>query len=128
MGVLIVISFFAALGTILWSGTVVVIVRKAGMAARFTYIAVSAILSLAAIWTTFFYDYFSNDNTHIHGWPVPVIIFQRDDANSPWLDYVGPTVLLGLPMNFIIFMFIPSLAFLATAYVRSKRSKNTPAT
>ncbi len=54
-------------------------------------------------------------NTIIHGWPVPTIILQRDNSTSPWLDYVGPTTILGLPMNFVLFMILPAITFLSAA-------------
>jgi hypothetical protein len=60
--------------------------------------------------STFQYEFFLNENTRVQGWPVPIIIFQRDNADAPWLDFVG------YPLNFCIFMLIPSVVFLALVY------------
>jgi hypothetical protein len=113
MAILIFLAFLGASVIILWSAKVVVVDRNAGTKGRYGYIGISVIVAVVAYWTTNHYDYFPNANTHVHGWPVPVVVFQRDNATSPWLDYVGLTTLLGLPMNFIIFMLLPALVFMA---------------
>jgi len=128
MCVLTTAGFLVALAVVLWSANVVVLAGKAGSIGRFAYIATVAVLGAVAYLTTYHYDYFPNENTHFHGWPIPVVIFQRIDADSPWADFVGATTLLGLPMNFIIFMFVPSLVFLGAAHFRTWRSKRMPAT
>ena len=119
---MVYVGFFAAIGVILWSATVVVICGKGGVIARYSYMVLTAILAATALWTTYGYDAYWNEHTRAFGWPVPYLILQRDDPsdpNSPWLDFVGWTMIFALPMNFIIFMFIPSLLFLAAPYLRS---------
>jgi riboflavin transporter FmnP len=115
MGALITIAFLVAAATILWTVKVVVFDSKAGNRGRLSYVGVTVIVAIAAYWSTYNYDYLPDANTHVHGWPIPVVVFQRDSATSRWLDFVGPTTVLGLPMNFIIFMLAPSLIFLTTA-------------
>lgn len=119
MGGLIVIGFVAAFATILWSAYVVVSAARLGSIGRYAFITIGLAIAVVAYFTTYEYDYFPNKNTHIHGWPVPVVIFQRVDENSHWDDFVGPTTLLGLPMNFIIFMLGPAVALLAIACLRT---------
>ena len=70
------------------------------------------------------YVYFSNDDTRVHGWPVPIVIFHRADSDSPWLDYVGFTILLGYPMNFVVFMAAPSLLLFALVWRRRRSGSN----
>lgn len=65
---------------------------------------------IAAYFSTYRYIYYTNPNTRFHGWPIPWVIFQRDSATEPWLDFVGPTIILALPINFILFALLPSLA------------------
>jgi hypothetical protein len=65
------------------------------------------------VFTTFNYVYYVNSNTRFHGWPIPTVVFQRDDAESPWLDFVGLTTLLAYPMNLILFLVLPSIILLA---------------
>ena len=120
IAIIFAIGFLAGLAVIVWSATVVVINDAGGVAVRWAYVGVAIIVTIATCWMTFWYDYFPNENTQVWGWPVPVVIFQRVDAESPWLDFVGPTVVLGLPMNFILFMFVPALAFLCIAHARRR--------
>ena len=62
-----------------------------------------ALLALATtVGMTGFFSYYSNPNTHVFGWPIPRVIFQRDTPTSPWLDFIGPTIVLAYPMNFIL--------------------------
>ena len=121
MAVLLAIGFLVAAATILWTAKVVVVDLKAGKLGSVSYITISAIVACCAYWATYDYDYYQDSNTHVHGWPVPTIIFQRDNAASPWLDFVGPTMVLGLPMNFILFMLVPSLICLTAATWRDWR-------
>ena len=81
----------------------------------------------AAYVTTFHYSYFPNENTRINGWSVLLIIFQRDSPEDQWLDFVGPTVFFALPMNFILYAFLPSLALLIFARVVRSRAPNSRA-
>jgi hypothetical protein len=79
---------------------------------------------VATIVTTGYFSYYSNPNTHVFGWPIPRVIFQRDTPDSPWLDYVGPTVALAYPMNFILYMFIPSVIFVLLSRRRRHEARN----
>jgi TRAP-type C4-dicarboxylate transport system permease small subunit len=88
---------------------------------RIVYLIALAVVSLLAYWTTYQYEYFSNENTRICGWPVPTVIFQRDNLEATWDDFVGPTTILGLPMNLAIFMFIPSVIFLGLTYWKPRK-------
>ena len=70
---------------------------------------------------TFHFAYSADLNTRIHGFPIPVVVFQRPDAASEWADFVGPTVILGLPMNLVVYLFPISLAFLVVAGLKRWR-------
>jgi len=86
---------------------------------RITYLIAIAGCAVIAIFTTFFVEYRPDKNTRIFGWPVPVVVFQRESTDAPWLDFVGPTVIFGYPMNLLIFAVAPSLAVLLGAYLRA---------
>jgi len=73
------------------------------------------------------FSYFHNPNTQVFGWPIPRVVFQRDTPTGPWLDYIGPTIVLAYPMNFVLFMFFPSVVFLVLALRRRKRIHETVA-
>ncbi len=81
----------------------------------FTYMSLVVAAGCIAAYTTFYIVYYANSNTRIHGWPIPTVIFQRDDAESPWLDFVGPTTILAYPMNIILFLIGPSILLLIWA-------------
>jgi hypothetical protein len=124
MCALFALTFVAAFAVIVWSA-VFVFRGLAGTTARQIYIAVAIGIGATAYWSTFHYVYFWNANTRMHGWPVPYIIFQRDEADTRWDDFVGPTTVLALPMNFILFMFVPSLAFLGIALLKLHHKRRT---
>lgn len=75
-----------------------------------------ATAAVAAWFTTFHYVYYSNANTRFHGWPFPIVIFQRDSPTSPWLDFVSPIAILSFPVNFLVFALVPSVAVLVLAH------------
>jgi hypothetical protein len=81
----------------------------------FVFLAVSATVGM-----TGFFSYYPNPNAHVFGWPIARVVFQRNTAGSPWLDFVGPTLVLAYPMNFVLYMFVPSVIFLLVAR-RQKR-------
>lgn len=84
------------------------------------FVSLAAVLGIGA-WSTYGYDYFPNTNTHFHGWPIPYVVFQRETSESEWRDFVGPTTLLAMPLNWIIFLATPSLAILITNQIRKKK-------
>ena len=73
-----------------------------------SYLFVVLLALVATILTTGVYSYYSNPNTHVFGWPIPRVIFQRDTPTSPSLEYVGPTIVLAYPINFALYMFFLS--------------------
>ena len=75
---------------------------------------------VAAYFTTFRYTYLIKANTRIHGWPVPIVIFQRTAAEEPWLDYVSSTSLLAYPLNLVLFMVLPALGMVVGGRLRKK--------
>src|SRR5262245_27754403 len=110
---MVVVLLFASMFLlVLWTSFAVFGGNCARTLVRTAYSAGLLIAASVAAYSTFFYDYFPDPNTHVVGWPIPTIIFQRDDANSPWLDFVGPTVIFAYPMNFALFMFLPCVVFL----------------
>jgi hypothetical protein len=115
MLLLIVIGFLGGGALILWTTVVILAESRARPLRAVCYVVALVAVGIAAIVSTYNYDYFPNANTHIFGWPIPVVIFQRDSATGPWMDFIGPTVVLGLPMNFILFMLVPAIAFLTEA-------------
>lgn len=119
----IALSIFSAIVAVdILAFILVVIGRNVRAWLSRSYLIVMALALVVAFLMTFFFSYYSNPNTHIFGWPIPRVIFQRDTPTSPWLDYVGPTILLAYPMNFILYMFIPSV--LAIIFILAWRRRN----
>lgn len=73
------------------------------------YIALGLACVIASSFSTFGYEYRPNPNTIVYGWPIPRVVFQRDTPDGPFWDFVGPTAILALPMNFLLFFFLPAL-------------------
>jgi hypothetical protein len=113
----IILAFVICCGLELWAAHTAIVT---GGRLRFSYFSLLAFAMLAAVWCTFGFEYRSNENTRIQGWPVPVIVLQRDGPDAPWLDFVGPTTILALPMNFIAFMLVPSVLALIVANWRKR--------
>ena len=69
---------------------------------RVVTIISGCILAALTYYLTFHYVYFSGANTRVRGWPFPQIVFEQKTPDGPWLDFVGPTLLLAFPINLII--------------------------
>ncbi|MCB1096342.1 MAG: hypothetical protein KDN22_12265 [Verrucomicrobiae bacterium] len=87
------------------------------------YLSLVVAAGCIAAFTTFHYVYFMDPNTRFHGWPIPTVVFQRVDADSPWLDFVGPTSFLAYPMNVILFLVGPSVVLLAWTWLKHPSTK-----
>jgi len=77
--------------------------------ARVFFLACCAAALVGAYFTTFHSIHDVNPDTRIFGWPIPLHAHQRANATSPWLDFVGPTVILAYPMNAILFALFPAI-------------------
>lgn len=94
---------------------------RAGLKARIVYLATSVCAAWTSIWKTSNVVYFTDPNQRVHGWPLPWVIWQRKDADSAWLDYVGLITLLAYPLNMAIFVAVPSVVFLAYCNLKSRQ-------
>jgi len=118
---LLLLAFLAIAAVDVWA-SIAVMFKPGWLGASFWIAAVLALV--AAIGMTGFFSYYSNPNTHVFGWPIPRLIFQRDTPTSPWLDFIGPTIVLAYPMNFILYMFIPSVVFILVSRRRKHETRN----
>ncbi|MFG0254075.1 MAG: hypothetical protein ACF787_03095 [Rhodopirellula sp. JB053] len=125
MFALILLLFLAACGLVVWA-TYATLAGHIPTWTRLLFLAALIGSVVTAYLTTFHYTYLANANTRFHGWPVPTVIFQRDGPGEPWLDFVGPTIVLAYPMNLVLFAFVPSLIVLAVFWFRNR--SQTPAT
>ena len=87
---------------------------------RRSYWLLFVIAILASYGSTFHYEHMPNPNTRFVGWPVPRVVFQRDPPDGPWLDFVGITMLIAWPMNFIVFVLLPSIVMLPLTRIRKQ--------
>ena len=110
--------FFALLAIVAWAAYVVVIACFMGRTVRGIYLLLVVATVVLAYRMTFHFAYSLDSNTRVHGFPIPVVIFQRIDSNSDWADFVGPTLIFGFPMNLIAYLFPLSLVFLVIAGLR----------
>lgn len=82
---------------------------------RNAYFLTLGISVVVSVYTTFVTEYMVDENTRIVGWPVLLMVWHRRTIEGPWLDYIGPTVLLAYPINVSIFMFVPSVLLLVSS-------------
>jgi hypothetical protein len=124
MLVLSLLVFIAIVAVEVWA--IIAMMFRPGVSGwlRFSYWLVTLLVLVATVAMTGFFSYYWNPNTHVFGWPIPRVIFQRDTPTSPWLDFVGPTIVLAYPMNFILYMFVPSVVFLWVAWRRKDETRN----
>lgn len=127
IAILLFVIFLVLVAVDSWAAIVVIFQHRLDGWPRSSYFIITLLAVVAAFVVTSFFSYYSNPNTHVFGWPVPRVIFQRDTPASPWLDYVGPTVLLAYPMNFVVYMSIPSIAFIVLALRRRRQNHETVA-
>jgi MFS family permease len=123
-GLFIILGFIGSAVLAVVAGFVAIFNRTISRAQRLTYFIIASVAIAAGIWSTYGYDYYSNPNTHMYGWPIPYVIFQRKNPEAPWLDYFGITAILALPMNWVIFLFLPSAAIVVVSVIQKKKKAN----
>jgi hypothetical protein len=69
-----------------------------------------------------------NENTFAYGWPVPRVVFQRDAPDGPWRDFIGWTMFLAYPLNYLALVFVPVLLGAVVLGVHKHMLKQTQAT
>lgn len=111
MAAAITLLLLIAVAVVVWAVIIALFGRTATLVRVLYFVCFSA-AALTAYFTTFHYIHYTNANTRFHGWPVPTVVYQRDDPSSPWLDYVGPTLVLAYPINFLLFILLPSILVL----------------
>ena len=127
MDLVLILAFVAIVIIDLWAAGIVFFSQD--VIGRFVawYWLTAILVLVAAILMTSYFSYFPNPNTKFIGWPVPRIVFQRDTPTSPWLDFIGPMIVLAYPINFALYMFLPSLAFLRLRW-RAREKAGSSAT
>ena len=124
MAGLLLIIFLAIVAVDVWAA--VAVMFRPGLSGWLggSYWLVVILTLVATVGMTGFFSYYPNPNTHFFGWPIPRVVFQRDTPDSPWLDFVGPTIVLAYPMNFVLFLFVPSVVFILLSRRRKHETRN----
>lgn len=120
MTVILLLILLALFVVPVWAMNVVFGPLQPNRPLRIYWCITVALAAISAYFSTFHYVFHANINTRFHGWPVPIVIYQRDGPDAPWLDFVGWTVILAYPANVALFVFVPALLFLVLAY-RNRR-------
>jgi hypothetical protein len=123
MGAFLLIGFLVLAIIELWVAWTVLFSDVVKSVVGALYWLVAFVAALGSLYMTGFHSYFANPNTHVHGWPIPRVVFQRDGPDSPWLDFIGPTIILAYPMNFLLFMLVPSVVFMVLAKREQRRAR-----
>lgn len=118
----IIVGFIMATALSLWA-PIVAFSESTRRWVKGLYLCCFVTAVVASFFTTFRYTYYANPNTLIHGWPIPTVVFQRVSPTSPWLDFVGPTIVLAYPMNVLFFILPPSLVVLFLAFFTRRKNK-----
>jgi hypothetical protein len=87
--------------------------RRSLVAILFLSVPVSIILSHIRV------QY--NENTYAHGWPIARVVFQRDSPDGPWRDFIGWTLLLAYPLNYLALLVPLVLTCLVIMRIQSVR-------
>ncbi len=103
-------SILAAL-VVVWA-IVSILQGRLNKQARLVYFGCFIAAAIAAYFTTYQYNHYPNANTRFRGWPIPWLIEQRDSPSSPWLDFIGPLIVLAYPINLVIYLLLPSIVAL----------------
>jgi hypothetical protein len=90
---------------------------------RWMTLGAALVVATVACGMTFCYSCYPNPNTRICGWPVPIVVFQRDTPDGQWLDYVGPTVILVFPINLILWLGTWFFLLWVLNFVLTRRKK-----
>lgn len=117
----ILLLFFVIIALPIWVGIIVVFNRRMTRPFRIVYLVLFITIAVGAYFTTYRYDYYMNQNTHFYGWPMPTVIYQRQDPSSRWLDFVGLPTVFAYPINICLLLFVPSLIFLVIRLLRNRR-------
>src|SRR6266581_6844555 len=125
MDILLVLGFLTIGAVDLWAASAIFLGPRPKKWRWSSYGLLALVALIASVLMTSHFSYYSNPNTHVFGWPIPLVIFQRDTPTSQWLDYVGPTVVLAYPLNFLLYMFFPSLAYLIVVWIRKRRKRDS---
>jgi len=121
MDTLILIGLFLGVLGIPIGGSIY-IMRKAGRFLRRSLLAMILLSIPIAIWLTHIRVQY-NENTYAFGWPIPRVVFQRDFPDGPWLDFIGWTLILAYPLNYLAILVPIVLACLAIMGFQNVRSR-----
>lgn len=121
MDTLIVIGLFLGVLGIPIGGSIYIL-RKAGRILRRSLVAMILLSIPISIWLTHIRVQY-NENTYAFGWPIPRVVFQRDSPDGPWLDFIGWTLILAYPLNYLALLVPLVLACLAIMGFHNVRSR-----
>ncbi len=122
MFALLLLVFLAIVAVDIWAAVAVMWRPGLGGWLRVSYWLVIVLALAGTIVMTGYFSYYADSNTRVFGWPIPRVIFQRDTPDAPWLDYIGPTIVLAYPLNFLLYIFFPSMV--AVLLSRKRKYRN----
>ena len=119
-----IVAFLLGLLIAAWTPFHLFRAARGSRALKLIYVIAFTTCIIAAFQMTFRYIYYWDSNTRVHGWPFFCVIWQRKDANSQWLDFVGLISVLAFPLNFLVFLMPPSFLVLCTSWWQHRRKPN----
>ncbi len=124
MKTFLLFAFLAIMAVDVWAAIAVGFRRSGGGWLCLSYFVVVPLTGVVTLLMTSLYSYYSNPNTRIFGWPIPRIVFQRQNPGEHrgFLDYFGPTIcLLAYPLEHL--HNIPSAKFPLKSRPRKPHAK-----
>ena len=123
MGILVLLVFLVV-AIVVIVASIYIYTREKGRTLKMVLILV-LIVALPLTWyMTSIYKWEWNENTYTYGCPVPQVVFQRNSPEDPWLDFVGPTIILAYPMNYILYVLPPVVVLLVLSLVANRKPNN----
>lgn len=111
----------AAVGLCVWAA-VVVFSGRGTRRMRIAYLGCLVATSIVACFMTLRFRYSPGPDIRVHGWPTPTVVFQRDSANSAWVEFVDPLYRFAIPLNLAYLLSVPSIVFLVLLRRRAVRT------
>lgn len=97
MAALLLLVFLAIVALDMWAA--IAVMFKPGLSGWLgaSYWIVALLAVAGAIGMTGFFSYYSNPNTHVFGWPIPRVVFQREHRHHPGWITLAPRLCWHIP-------------------------------
>jgi hypothetical protein len=89
------------------------------------FFLILGLVALSSCYLTLSFQYYTNENTQVTGFPINIVIFQREGPGEPWFDYINPVGVLALPLNFLLLGGFALVPYWLVARLIMRRARRT---